>query len=101
MFGKRPDRFANRGLGNVGIQYGLAGLRNGLISPAQFADLNAHLGGIDIQGNISSNRLAGDADGLKRVYTTGGVDSANYRDKVATIALRGPDPGASDAAYRP
>src|SRR4051812_29769395 len=54
VFGKRPDGFANRGLGNVGIQYGLAGLRNGLISAAQFADLNAHLGGIDIQGNISS-----------------------------------------------
>ncbi len=100
MFGKRPDGFANRGLGNVGIQYGLAGLRNGLISPAQFADLNAHLGGIDIKGDISKDRLAGDALGLKRVYSTGAVDSANNLDKVAIIDLRGPDPGAFHDVYR-
>jgi len=100
MFGKRPDGFANRGLGNVGIQYGLAGLRNGLISPAQFADLNAHLGGIDIKGDISPTRLTGDAVGLKRVYSTGAVDSANNLDKVAIIDLRGPDPGAFHDVYR-
>ncbi|MCU1622829.1 MAG: N-acetylmuramoyl-L-alanine amidase [Frankiales bacterium] len=100
VFGKRRDGFANRGLGNVGIQYGLAGLRNGLITPAQFADLNAHLGGIDIQGNISKQRLTGDPDGLKRVYSTGAVDSANNLDKVAIIDLRGPDPGAFHDVYR-
>ncbi|MCU1600045.1 MAG: N-acetylmuramoyl-L-alanine amidase, partial [Frankiales bacterium] len=100
MFGKRPDGFANRGLGNVGIQYGLAGLRNGLISPAQFADLNAHLGGIDIKGEISPTRLTGDALGLQRVYSTGAVDSANNLDKVAIIDLRGPDPGAFHDVYR-
>ena len=100
MFGKRPDGFANRGLGNLGIQYGLAGLRNGLISPAQFVDLNAHLGGIDIKGELSPQRLAGDAAGLKRVYSTGAVDSANNLDKVAIIDLRGPDPGAFHDVYR-
>ncbi|MCW2669060.1 MAG: N-acetylmuramoyl-L-alanine amidase [Frankiales bacterium] len=100
MFGKRPDGFANRGLGNVGIQYGLAGLRNGLISPAQFADLNAHLGGLDIKGDISKQRLAGDPVGLQRAYSTGAVDSANNLDKVAIIDLRGPDPGAFHDVYR-
>ncbi|MFN2539709.1 MAG: DUF6351 family protein, partial [Mycobacteriales bacterium] len=100
MFGKRPDGFANRGLGNVGIQYGLAGLRNGLISPAQFADLNAHLGGIDIKGELSPKRLTGDPAGLQRVYSTGAVDSANNLDKVAIIDLRGPDPGAFHDVYR-
>jgi hypothetical protein len=100
VFGKRPDGFANRGLGNVGIQYGLAGLRNGLVSPQQFADLNAHLGGIDIKGDLSKQRLAGDPVGLQRVYSTGAVDSANNLDKVAIIDLRGPDPGAFHDVYR-
>ena len=39
--------FARRGFYNVGIQYGLKGLRQGLISPAQFVDFNSHVGGAD------------------------------------------------------
>ena len=39
--------FANRAFGNTGIQYGLAGLRRGLVSPQQFVDLNTNLGGLD------------------------------------------------------
>jgi hypothetical protein len=100
LFGKRPDGFANRGIGNVGIQYGLTGLRTGLLSPAQFVDLNAHLGGIDIKGDISPNRFPGDLDGLKRAYTAGAVNSGNNLDKVAIIDLRGPDPGAFHDVYR-
>ena len=100
LFGKRKDGFANRGLGNVGIQYGLNGLRTGLLSPAQFVDLNAHLGGLDIYGNISKNRFSGDVDGLKRAYTAGAVNSGNNLDKVAIIDLRGPDPGAFHDVYR-
>jgi hypothetical protein len=100
MFGKRPDGFANRGLGNVGIQYGLAGLRKGLLTPAQFVDLNTHLGGLDIHGDVSKDRFAGDPAGLQRVYSTGAVNSANNLDKVAIIDLRGPDPGAFHDVYR-
>ena len=100
VFGKRPDGFANRGLGNVGIQYGLNGLRNKLLTPAQFVDLNVHLGGIDIKGNLSPQRLAGDPVGLQRVYSTGSVNSGNNLDKVAIIDLRGPDPGAFHDVYR-
>jgi hypothetical protein len=100
LFGKRKDGFANRGLGNVGIQYGLDGLRQGLVSAAQFVDLNAHLGGLDIRGDVSKARLTGDLDGLRRAYTAGAVNSANNLDKVAIIDLRGPDPGAFHDVYR-
>ncbi|MDP9183102.1 MAG: DUF6351 family protein [Actinomycetota bacterium] len=100
LFGKRPDGFANRGLGNVGIQYGLNGLRTGLLTPAQFVDLNAHLGGLDIRGDVSKNRFAGDLDGIKRAYSAGAVNSGNNLDKVAIIDLRGPDPGAFHDVYR-
>jgi hypothetical protein len=100
LFGKRKDGFANRGIGNVGIQYGLNGLRTGLLSPAQFVDLNAHLGGLDIYGNVSPQRFSGDLDGIKRAYTAGAVNSGNNLDKVAIIDLRGPDPGAFHDVYR-
>jgi hypothetical protein len=100
LFGKRPDGFANRGLGNVGIQYGLNGLRTGLLSPQQFVDVNTRVGGIDINGERSPARFPGDRLGLERAYTAGAVDSANNLDKVAIIDLRGPDPGAFHDVYR-
>jgi hypothetical protein len=100
LFGKRRDGFANRGIGNVGIQYGLTGLRTGLLSPAQFVEINSKVGGIDIHGDRSAARFPGDLDGLKRAYSAGAVDSANNLDKVAIIDLRGPDPGAFHDVYR-
>jgi hypothetical protein len=100
VFGLRKDGFANRAFDNTGIQYGLSGLRSGLISPAQFADLNSHLGGLDYSGEVTTSRVLGDAVGLQRAYTSGAVDSANNLDKVAIIDLRGPDPGAFHDVYR-
>ena len=100
VFGKRPDGFANRAFDNVGIQYGLDGLRTGMLTPAQFVDLNTHLGGLDYNGNVQAARTAADPAGLQRAYTSGAVDSANNLDQVAIIDLRGPDPGAFHDVYR-
>jgi hypothetical protein len=101
VFGKRPDGFANRAFGNVGVQYGLGALRSGAITPGEFVDLNAHVGGIDIHGDIApQQRSAPDPIGVERAYTSGAVDSANNLDKVAIIDLRGPDPGAFHDVYR-
>ena len=33
---------------NVGVQYGLAALKSGSITPAQFVDINSAAGGVDI-----------------------------------------------------
>ncbi|MDT7550459.1 MAG: hypothetical protein QOE84_2853 [Actinomycetota bacterium] len=100
VFGKRSDGFANRAFGNTGIQYGLVGLRKGLITPQQFVDLNTNLGGLDINGDVSPKRNWPDLPGLQRVYTTGAANEANNLDKVAIIDLRGPDPGAFHDVYR-
>ncbi|MCW3049262.1 MAG: N-acetylmuramoyl-L-alanine amidase [Solirubrobacterales bacterium] len=100
VFGKRADGFANRAFGNVGVQYGLDALRSGAITPAEFVDLNSHIGGIDIYGDISPRRSAPDVVAVERAYTSGAVDSANNLDKVAIIDLRGPDPGAFHDVYR-
>ncbi|GAC1316430.1 MAG: DUF6351 family protein [Acidimicrobiales bacterium] len=100
VFGTRPDGFANRPFDNTGIQYGLDGLRTGILSPAQFVDLNTHLGGLDYSGNLQGGRIQADLTGLDRAYTSGAVDSANNLDQVAIIDLRGPDPGAFHDVYR-
>src|SRR3954447_11026479 len=47
---RKKDGFANRPFDNTGIEYGLKGLRQGLISPAQFVDLNANIGGLGNDG---------------------------------------------------
>ncbi|MCW2586650.1 MAG: N-acetylmuramoyl-L-alanine amidase [Frankiales bacterium] len=100
VFGKRADGFANRPFDNTGIQYGLAGLRSGALTPAQFVDLNSHLGGLDYSGDVTAGRIVGDGIGLERAYRSGAVNSANNLDQVAIIDLRGPDPGAFHDVYR-
>ncbi|HVF52585.1 MAG TPA: DUF6351 family protein [Actinomycetota bacterium] len=101
VFGRRAaDGFANRPFDNVGIQYGLKGLRDGVLTAAQFVDLNTNLGGLDIDGNQQPMRSKADLIGLRRVYRSGLVDSANNLDQVAIIDLRGPDPGAFHDVYR-
>jgi hypothetical protein len=99
-FGRDARGFARRGFDNVGIQYGLEGLRDGRISPAQFVDFNTHIGGADIDLNITGQRTEADPLALRRLYRTGAIDSANNLDKVAIIDLRGPDPGAFHDVYR-
>lgn len=68
--------FARRPLDNVGVQYGLAGLRKGAISTTQFLDLNENIGGYDADGNLMKpQRTVADAEGLARAYTLGRVGS--------------------------
>ena len=99
-FGRDENGFARRGFDNVGIQYGLKGLRQGLVSPAQFVDFNTHVGGADLDLNITAERTAADPIALRRLYRTGAINSANNLDKVAIIDLRGPDPGAFHDVFR-
>src|SRR4029078_12285852 len=47
---------------------------NGVISFEQFADLNARIGGHDIDGNIVATRTVGDPTALKTAYATRGVN---------------------------
>jgi len=99
-FGRDENGWARRGFDNVGVQYGLKGLRQGLISPAQFVDFNTRIGGADLDLNFIPERTAADPIALKRLYRTGAINAANNLDQVAIIDLRGPDPGAFHDVYR-
>jgi hypothetical protein len=101
VFGRRAkDGFANRPADNVGIEYGRKQLVSGEITPAQFADLNAKLGGFDIDYNPTKERAEADRPALERVYKSGAVNQGDNLDKVPIIDLRGPDPGAFHDVYR-
>ncbi len=65
--------FARRPLDNEGIQYGLLALRQGRISTSQFLDVNARIGGYDVDGNIVAQRSVADATTLARAYTSGRI----------------------------
>jgi hypothetical protein len=45
IYGTGADGFARVPWDNVGVQYGLEALQSGVISPAEFLDLNAEVGG--------------------------------------------------------
>ncbi len=101
VFGRRPqDGFAGRPADNVGIEYGRKALVSGAISPAQFVDVNAKLGGFDIDYNPTAARAAADRPALERVYRSGAVNQADNLDETAIIDVRGPDPGAFHDVYR-
>jgi Tannase-like family of unknown function (DUF6351) len=78
VFGRDPDTgFARRSLDNVGVQYGLTALNAGQINGEQFLDLNARVGGYDIDGNIVATREVADRAALRIAYQTGRVDSGS------------------------
>jgi uncharacterized tannase-like protein DUF6351 len=112
VFGRRPHSvwspqehqvghgFAGLALDNVGVQYGLEPLQQGQITPAQFADLNAKIGGLDIDARPTAHRLVADEPALRNAYRSGAINETNHLKDVAIIDLRGPDPGAAHDSYR-
>jgi hypothetical protein len=112
VFGPRPEAlwgpqekqlghgFAGLPLGDAGVQFGLDALKKGLITPAQFVDLNAKVGGVDIDINHTDERLAANEPALQRAYRSGSINETNNQKGLAIIDLRGPDPGAFHDAYR-
>lgn len=86
---------------NVGVQYGLSALKSGAITPAQFVDLNAKAGGVDIDTNPVAHRIdSAGSPSLARAYRSGMIDEANNLNQAAIIDCRGPNPGAFHDAYR-
>jgi hypothetical protein len=67
----RHTGFALRPFDNVGVQYGLQALNAGIISPAQFLDLNEGIGGFDQDANHVAARSVGDRGAIRRAYQSG------------------------------
>lgn len=65
--------FAQRPLDNVGVAYGLAALEAGVIDADEFLDLNAAIGGYDLDGNITAERTVATTASLSRLFAVGGL----------------------------
>ncbi|MCW3015965.1 MAG: hypothetical protein JWO02_3057 [Solirubrobacterales bacterium] len=101
VLGRRPaDGYAGRPLDNVGVQYGLDALHQGLIGPAQFADLNAKIGGADVNNVPTAARTAADEPALRNAYRSGGINDTRQLDQVPIIDLRGSDEGLLHDVFR-
>ena len=72
-----PDGKGRLAVDNVGVQYGLQALQSGQITPEQFADLNAKVGGIDIDGNFMPQRTVADPTALEIAYQTGRINDGS------------------------
>ncbi|MDE0854748.1 MAG: DUF6351 family protein [Nevskia sp.] len=92
--------FAGIAADNVGVQYGLSALQKGLITPHMFLDLNAKIGGLNIDLQASPDRLVADQPALANAYRSGMINEANNLGQTAIIDCRGPDPGLVHDAYR-
>jgi hypothetical protein len=107
LLGPRPkavwsasERAAGRGFtgipfGNTGVQYGLTALQQGQISAEQFVDLNAGIGGQNVDFAEVPERTAGDERAVANAYRTGLVNEESNMSGVAIIHHAGPDPGAA------
>jgi hypothetical protein len=100
IFGKRPEGmwiepeqiaggFAKASYDNIGIQFGLQALQEGLITPEQFVDLNEKVGGFDIDFNLTSERSTADPGIPEIIHATGQINDGRHLDQVAIIDTRG------------
>ena len=93
IWGPRPqDGFARRPLDSVGVQYGLNAVNEGLITAEQFVDVNARVGGIDIDANFQADRFEADAGSVEIAYRAGQVTSGHHLANLPIIDLRDADP---------
>lgn len=74
---------------NEGIQYGFEAFQSGQISAAQFVDLNANIGGLDIDNQFVGQRMRVDPGTLRTAYRTGQITDARRLQDVAILDLRG------------
>src|SRR3954471_18591466 len=80
--------FANRPWGNAGVQYGLRALQSGQITPDEFVDLNAKVGGLTIDHQPQAARSVVDENTAAIAYRTAQVTDAHQLANVPIIDLR-------------
>lgn len=84
VFGERPhpDTGIDRSVArsphdNVGVQYGLEALNQGLIDKNLFLDINENFGGWDIDYQRTEARTQGDPEAIRIAYETGRITNGD------------------------
>lgn len=81
--------FANTLYDNIGVQYGLQALHDGLITTEQFVDLNEKVGGFDVDFDLTPGRAESAPSASRTAYQSGRINDGAYLDEVAMIDSRG------------
>jgi len=66
--------FARKAQDNIGIQYGLNSLNSGKLTVDEFLEFNEKVGGVDLDGAPTKERVTGDIIGLRNTYLAGHVN---------------------------
>ncbi len=77
--------FAYRPVDNQGVQYGLVALEHGLITPADFIELNRDIGGFDIDARHRAARTSMPDSIAARAYRYGFVSGRGAIDQMPVI----------------
>lgn len=78
IFAEDPETgFRERPTDNVGVQYGLAALNDGVIGFDEFVTLNEQIGSFDLDANPVPERMEASAEDLEKVYSTGRVTTGD------------------------
>lgn len=89
VYGRDPATgFARRPLDNVGVQYGLGALNDGVIDWERFLDLNERIGGLDIDFEHQPERTVADPEAIRAAYRTGRIISGTGLASAAIIDYR-------------
>ena len=89
VYGRDPGHgFARRPFDNVGVQYGLTAFKAGKISAEQFVELNERIGGYDINGRRTAERMVADTEALRRAYHTGRVTASGGLATIPIVDFR-------------
>ena len=89
IYGRDPATgYARRPVDNVGVQYGLAALNSGAITPAEFLDLNEKIGGYDSDGYLSAHRAVADPAGLRAAYQNDLITYGSHLAQMPIIDVR-------------
>ena len=91
VYGRDPvTGFARRVIDNIGVQYGLQALNNGVLSAEEFLDLNDKIGGYDADGNLVPSRAVADLQAVRAAYQTGRITyGGGGLAKIPIIDFRG------------
>ncbi|HEX5008185.1 MAG TPA: DUF6351 family protein [Hyphomonadaceae bacterium] len=89
VYGRDPKTgFARKPQDNVGVQYGLKALNDGVINVNEFLTLNEKIGGNDIDGGFIKARSVGDPAALNAIYGSGSINTFKNLDLVPIIHYR-------------
>lgn len=85
---------------NVGVEYGRQAMIDGLITPAQFVDLNVRAGGFDRNGQRQAQRSEMSVALASRLYRTGQILQGRGLARVPILAIRGTNNNDYHYPYR-